>query len=177
MYQGFTRQEVSMLTGMTLNQLDYLSNQEVVKPDKVSNSRGATVLYSWAQTIELKIILELKHRKVPLKYIYSAIRGARKIKLDWICFEHTMVVVEDCHQEIIPGIWTETTLKWLKESGEKYTILFDAKDVSHWYEQMANKDLGTNLYVIPGIKDFLKEIKKNGEKEIPDFEERISKVA
>jgi hypothetical protein len=180
MYKGFSRQEVSLLTGLSLNQLDYLSRQEIVKPEKVGTSKRSTVLYTWNQVIDLKIIHELKKLKLPQKYIYSIVRGARKIGLDWLSFENTMVIVEGWDkkkQNFTPGIWTDATLEWLKQSGEKYLILFDARDVQRWYEEIRNTTVSTNLWSIPPIGNVVKQVEEIGKSVIDDFENRIKAEA
>jgi DNA-binding transcriptional MerR regulator len=178
MYKGFSRQEVSILTGLSLNQLDYLSRQEIVKPEKFGNSRNASVLYTWNQVIDLKIINELKKRKVALKHIYSIVRGARKVELDWLLFENTMAIVENSDKKLFtPGIWTNPTLEWLKQSGENYLILFDAQDIQHWLEEMRNINLSTNVCYIPPIGNIINQVKETGKNKIVDFEKRLHAVA
>ncbi len=76
---GFTRKEAIDLTGLTGHQLDYLAKEGTVVPKKYTKSKKPLVIYSWQQVKELKIIANLKQKKMPNRLIIEALEVLRNI--------------------------------------------------------------------------------------------------
>lgn len=60
MKNGFNRKETMALTGITSGKLSYWDETELVKPLKLGNEKKPTVIYSWQQIIQLKVIDRLR---------------------------------------------------------------------------------------------------------------------
>ncbi len=77
MPREFTRKEACELTGLTGGQVDYLCNKGIIVPRKIGSPRRPTVFYDWFQIIELKVISELKKRKISKEVLENLVRGLK----------------------------------------------------------------------------------------------------
>ncbi len=62
MTNGFSRKEVMSLTGITSGKLSYWDETELVSPQKFGNPKKPTVIYSWKQVMQIKLIDRLREK-------------------------------------------------------------------------------------------------------------------
>lgn len=178
---GFTKKEASLLSGLSINQIDYLYRNKIVEPLKVADSRVASVLYSWNQVIELKIISELKKRKTPLKWVYAIAQIAKHNSIDWSNFERTIAVVESPIEGLgfgfFGGIDEEILLKTFQLPGQNCYILFDAEDIRKWIEQILAQGICVTPCYIPPIGNICEDLKKTAKENSIRFEDLVPSAA
>lgn len=200
MLRGFSRQEASLISGLSLNQLDYLNRNEIVKPEKAALSKRATVLYSWNQLLELKTIAKLKDVKTPERIIYvlvDSLRNKLKLKVKWNelgevlsqsenitldDFKKTLVIVESTNQlSIFKNVkaqpCTVNSSRPLEKVGTLYVI--DEKDEFVWLQAMKNaEEYGLqDMHVIPPLGNIAREVEMIAKLKVDRLEERLQKVS
>lgn len=74
MIEKFTRKEACELSGLTGKQVDYLSEKCVIVPEKIGAPTRPTVLYTFYQVIQLKIVASLRERNVSNSCIYGFLK-------------------------------------------------------------------------------------------------------
>lgn len=62
MTSGFNRKETMALTGITSGKLSYWDETRLVSPQKFGNPKKPTVVYSWEQVLQLKLIDRLREK-------------------------------------------------------------------------------------------------------------------
>lgn len=148
---GFTRQETIALTKTTSSRLAYLDRVGLVEPEKYGNTKKPTVIYSWAQVLEIRAINNLRE-KVSLKTIKEMIQYLNKNR-----FEPSL---RDKHLVAI--------------NGEIYWLMPDWSDMPRvmTVASKKSKDLGQLvLVVLPAIEDLIKAVWETAQKsEVIDFE-------
>lgn len=149
---GFTRQETIALTKTTSSRLAYLDRVGIVTPEKYGNTKKPTVIYSWAQVLEIRAINDLRE-KVSLQTIREMIQY-----LDKNGFEPSL---KNKHLVAI--------------NGEILWVLPDWSDMPRVMTLASkNSKAGAGqfvLVVLPAIEDIIKAVWKTAESsKVVDFE-------
>lgn len=150
MISGFTRQEAIALTGMKSSKLSYLDETELVKPQKIGNSKRPKVFYSAEQILQLKVIQRLRER-LSLQEIRKVIEFLEERNYQHSIFECKLVFV-DAQLYLIED-WEEFGRIVLKASHKNKGQLI--------------------IHEIGKIGEVLSELEKEAERNaVPDFKKR-----
>lgn len=148
---GFTRQETIALTKTTSSRLAYLDRVDIVKPEKYGNTKKPTVIYSWAQVLEIRAINNLREN-VSLKTIKDMLQYLDKNGFKPSLRDKRLVAIND---EIL----------WL---------MSDWSDMPRVMTVASKKNKGLGqfvLVVLPTIEDIIKAVWETARKsEVIDFE-------
>jgi DNA-binding transcriptional MerR regulator len=114
---GFPVLEASEISGVTVPRIHYLNRSGQIVPTKAANTKRATVLYSWAQLIQLKMIDILKSDNIKdivvdsiLKKIGNQYRDLDFLNQDFIIYNDTVYWFKrtESRKEVIAAIEKET---------------------------------------------------------------------
>jgi DNA-binding transcriptional MerR regulator len=151
MTSGFTRKETLSLTGVSSGKLSYWDETELVKPEKFGNPKKPTVIYSWEQILQLKVIERLRE-KLSLQETRKIIEFLRKRNYKPSLFTSNLVFVDS--QLYLIEDWEKFGLLVLEASGKNKG-------------QIVIHDIGP-------IGQVFSELRKEAERHhVPDFEKRI----
>jgi DNA-binding transcriptional MerR regulator len=103
--EGFTRQETLALTGTTSNRLQYLDRSGLVVPERFGNSRKPTVVYTWAQVLEIRAIKNLR-QEVSLQTVRKIINLLDQSGFDNSLRDKKIVVLNDEVYWVMPD-WSD----------------------------------------------------------------------
>lgn len=103
--EGFTRQETLALTGTTSNRLQYLDRSGLVVPERYGNSRKPTVVYTWAQVLEIRAIKNLR-QEVSLQTVRKIINLLDQSGFDNSLRDKKIVVLNDEVYWVMPD-WSD----------------------------------------------------------------------
>lgn len=195
----FTRKEACELTGLTGAQADYLCTKGVVVPQKIGSLTRPTVLYTWTQIIELKIVFKLRERKVPTKFIYGLLSLIRHSSHDLSWQDKYIITTAALYlsrakrsKEGEGGIYTNMNpLTYYRPekfsievedygNGNINYIIFTKEELEIWMSELINRAGYMGFEVISPLGDIVSEIKEAAEKHsVLDFEKKanLSKVA
>lgn len=148
---GFTRQETIALTKTTSSRLAYLDRVDIVKPEKYGNTKKPTVIYSWAQVLEIRSINNLREN-VSLKTIKDMIQYLDKNGFEPSLRDKRLVAI----------------------NGEILWLMPDWSDMPRVMTVASKKSKGVGqfvLVVLPAIDDLIKAVWETAQKsEVIDFE-------
>lgn len=148
---GFTRQETIALTKTTSSRLAYLDRVGIVEPEKYGNTKKPTVIYSWAQVLEIRAINNLRE-KVSLQTIKEMIQYIHKNSFEPSLRDKRLVAI----------------------NGEILWLLPDWSDMPRVMTLASKKSKGLGqfvLVVLPAIEDLIKAVWETAEKsKVIDFE-------
>ena len=154
MINGFTRQEVMSLTGITSGKLTYWDETGLVTPDKIGSSRKPTVIYSWQKLLQLRLIDSLRS-KLSLQEIRKVLVFLEEINYSPSLFECKLVFLES--KLYLIENWEEFGTLVLKASGRNKGQLV--------------------IHELDPIKTVLKGLRENAiNNHIIDFERRIEET-
>ena len=111
---GFTRQEVMSLTGITSGKLTYWDETGLVAPDKIGNPKRPTVIYSWQQLLQLRLIDSLRS-KLSLQEIRKVLTFLEERNYSPSLFDCKLVFIES--ELYLIEDWKEFGTFVLKASG------------------------------------------------------------
>ena len=81
---GFTRPEVSQMTGLSIRQLDHLCEKGIVVPTaKRPTGPGTHGLYRFADVIEARVVHDLQCQGFPRKRCAAVLKELRRYKRPW----------------------------------------------------------------------------------------------
>ena len=155
MTNGFSRKEVMNLTGITSGKLSYWDETELVSPQKFGNPKKPTVIYSWKQVMQIKLIDRLRE-KLSLQEIRKVLDFLEERQYNRSLFESKLFFVES---EL-----------YLVESSEEFLELVI---------KVSGENRGeVQLREIEPFKTILAGLKEEAEaKHVLDFEKRIKGTA
>jgi len=148
---SFTRQETIALTKTTSSRLAYLNRVGIVEPERYGNTKKPTVIYSWAQVLEIRAINNLRE-KVSLQTIKEMIQYLDKNGFEPSLRDKRLVAV----------------------NGEILWVMPDWSDMPRIMTIASKKSKGLGqlvLVVLPALKDLIKAVWETAKKsEVIDFE-------
>lgn len=179
----FTRKEACELTDLTGAQADYLCTKGVVVPQKIGSPNRPTVLYTWIQTIELKIVSKLRKRQVPTKFIYGFLSLIRHYAHDLTLQDKYILTTADLYLSTAKidkdgkgGIYTnvnpltyyrpEKFSVEVENYGGGYVdyIIFTKEELESWMSELIDNAGYMGFEVISPLGDIVSEIKEAAEK-------------
>lgn len=148
---SFTRQETIALTKTTSSRLAYLDRVGIVEPEKYGNTKKPTVIYSWAQVLEIRAINNLRE-KVSLQTIKDMIQYLDKTGFEPSLRDKRLVAI----------------------NGEILWVMPDWSDMPRVMTVASKKSKGLGqfvLVVLPAIEDLIKAVWETAQKsDVIDFE-------
>ena len=149
--QGFTRQEALTLTGLTSGKLTYWDKTGLVSPEKIGNPKHPTVIYSWQQLLQLKLISRLRER--------LSLQEIRKV-LDFLTSHRYNPSIFNCHLVFVGS------QLYLIENLETFgTIVLEASGKNKG--QIVIQEIGTISEVIQSL------VQEAHEQHIENFDRRV----
>lgn len=192
---AFTRKEACELTRLSGTQVDYLCKLELIVPEKIGSSKRPTVLYTWDQLIELKVVAKLKERDIPSKYIYYMIemlRDAREKNLTSVLDSYVLSVPlteynkepkkYDFTQVIeVKGIKLKANNSGITSDNDLKLLLATREQLATWTKDLINLINQFNyakIEVISPLGDIVGELEDAAKKyNIDNWQTRIQQVA
>lgn len=151
MISGFTRQEALSITGITSGRLSYLDETELVKPQKIGNSKRPKVVYSVGQIIELKVISRLRE-KLSLQEIRKVIDFLKSRDYEQSLFNCNLIFVGT--ELYLIEDWERFGMMVLKASGRNKGQIV--------------------IHEVGKIGEVISDLRREAEKhQVLDFEKRI----
>lgn len=117
--EGFTRQEVIGVTGLSSESLAYFDRLGIVKPTRFGSAKKPTCIYSWEQLLELMAINNLR-KKVSSKTIKKIVKSLEQMGISETLRDKYLVIVgEDVFW--VEDNWKDFPEKMLNVTSKKNT--------------------------------------------------------
>lgn len=164
----FTRKDVIDLTGLTGGQVDNLCKLEIVVPIKIGGTIRPTVLYTWHQLLDLKIISKLRVRRVPVKTIYGLVNYVKEHNYNFdICSKYVLVqpldssnIITKNKKYLDPAKYSTERVESSKDNRVEFTLL-TREDLIEWENEMFNKLGYIDSAKIAPIGDVVLELRES----------------
>lgn len=185
----FTRKEACELADLTGAQVDYLAAKEIIIPEKIGSPRRPTVLYTWFQIIELKIVAKLRERNVPTKIIYGFLGYIRFNNYDMTLYGKYLISrisaenrKKSAEAMAYYGVKPEKyydpknfSVGTHEEDEHTWFIVFTSDELRAWMNELIENAAYIGFEMISPLGDIISEIKEAAKKHnILDFEKKAN---
>lgn len=152
---GFTRQEVSELTGVTIHRLQYLDRTGLIVGSRVGSSRKPVLLYSWNQVLQVLYVRDCKD------YLDdNDLKMALEKLNELIGYKHCLVKFEIIYKDKKLHRFV-----WLHQDDSRFNVFEVMKSIQEEkFEpgevfEMGEFDL-SNLTILKPVRDYVNEVVK-----------------